>query len=149
MSFFDKSEIWREFSANPPAHLQAIEKFEAESRIQLPQDYVCFLQKMNGGEGEFGESYLALWSIDDIVERNRGYMVAEATPGLLVFGSDGGNEAFGFDLRSNAKEIVAVPFIVLDWKDSIRVAPTFTAFLEAMYEFGPDALFKSSTKEEG
>lgn len=141
MSILNTTEVWREFSANPPADSRAIKEFEALSHVQLPQDYVCFLRKMNGGEGEFGEAYFKLWSLKLIVENNKGYKVEEFWPGFLAFGSDGGGEAFGFDLRTAAKEIVAIPFVSVGWRDSIRVAPTFTTFLEAMYKFGPSALF--------
>lgn len=140
MSFLDKPEVWREFSANPSANLQAIKRFEVEATVQLPEDYVQFLQRMNGGEGMVGEAYLSLWPIEDIIPRNQACKVNEATPGLLVFGSDGGNEASGFDLRSDAKEVVCVPFIVLDWRDSVRIAPTFTKFLEVMSTSWPDVL---------
>ncbi len=143
MSILDRTEVWREFSANPPADQQAIEEFEAQVRIQLPHDYVSFLRKMNGGEGNFGEAYLSMWNIDWSVKCHKFNVAEDNWPGFLAFGSDGGGEQFGFDLRADAKEIVAFPYVSTGWEDSIRVAPTFTTFLEVMYKFGPGALFKS------
>lgn len=118
-----------------------IGEFEAREHVKLPPDYIDFLRKMNGGEGEFGEAYLQLWDLDRIAESKKFFEAEKFWPGFLAFGSDGGGEAFGFDLRADAKEVVAIRYDSPIWEDSIRVAPTFTTFLDAMYKFGPDALF--------
>jgi hypothetical protein len=51
---------------------------------------------------------------------------------LFVFGSNGGGEAFAFDMRFGANDVVEIPFIVMDLAVANRIAPTFTAFLEMM-----------------
>ena len=59
--------------------------------------------------------------------------VDESAPGLFLFGSSGGGEAFAFDTRTVPPSIVAVPFIVLDLEDAIAIAPNFNAFLQHLY----------------
>jgi SMI1 / KNR4 family (SUKH-1) len=145
MSLLNKPEMWRDFSANPPLGPQAIDEFEVESNIRLPDDYASFLQKMNGGEGMIGDAFLALWRIEDLLTRNRANEVDEYAPGFFIFGSDGGGEAFGFDLRSDAKEVVCLPFIGMDWESAIRIAPTFTDFLEVITKSSLDIFSRSRT----
>jgi hypothetical protein len=55
---------------------------------------------MNGGEGFIGENYLRAWPVEDLIQSNKDYRVDEAAPGLFLFGSSGGGEAFAFDTRS-------------------------------------------------
>jgi hypothetical protein len=50
-------------------------------------DYVDFMLTSNGGEGLIGGSYVVLWPIEDLLERNADYRAAEFAPGLLLFGS--------------------------------------------------------------
>jgi hypothetical protein len=80
----------------------------------LPTDYVQFLQWSNGAEGPVGPaSYVSLWPVEQLEQRNDDYGVSTFAPGLLIFGSDGGDTAYAFDLRSaNGPSIVVeLPFI--------------------------------------
>jgi hypothetical protein len=70
---------------------------------KLPVNYVSFLMEMNGGEGSIGSSYLILWPAEEIVEINEAYNVSDWAPGVVIFGSDGGGEAYGFDFNSEEK----------------------------------------------
>ena len=65
---------------------------------------------------------------------NKAYEVAEYAPGLLLFGSDGGGEAFAFDTRSATKPIVSVPFVGMELTVTRRLASNFTEFLEELFE---------------
>ncbi|MEQ6388713.1 hypothetical protein RZN22_05230 [Bacillaceae bacterium S4-13-58] len=55
--------------------------------------------------------FLILWAIDEIIELNEAYGVNEFAKELVLFGSDGGDTAFAFDIRNNVTQIVSVPFI--------------------------------------
>ncbi len=140
MNILNKQEMWLEFSANPPATRQEIDKFESDSHIKLPKDYEHFLERMNGGRGMVGDAFLALWRLEELVQDNREYEVDKWVPGFFIFGSDGGGESFGFDLRSDAKGVVCIPFIGMEWENAVRIAPTFTKFLEVMSTSWPDVL---------
>jgi cell wall assembly regulator SMI1 len=54
------------------------------------------------------------------------------TPELLAFGSNGGGEAFAFDMRFGVNDVIQIPFIGMDIETAYRIAPTFTDFLEAI-----------------
>ena len=131
-------ELFAKFKANSPAPPDLIAQTQAGLSFLLPLDYVQFLQRMNGGEGFLGEhAYVALWRVEELRERNAGYEVAEFAPGLFLFGSNGGGEAFAFDTRSGQLQIVAVPFIGMDdLADAIVIATNFRAFLEALFTTG-------------
>jgi hypothetical protein len=129
----DRDRLLAKFNCNSPAGVAVIRQLEAESRVRLPDDYAKFLQQANGGEGFVGNAYVILWRVEELLEMNKAYQVAEYAPGLFLFGSDGGGEAFAFDTRSDAKPIVSVPFVGMELKLARPVAPNFKAFLQELF----------------
>ncbi|KVO88110.1 cell wall assembly protein [Burkholderia ubonensis] len=115
---------WNEGASN-----QAVSDLVGQLDISLPDDYLTFLRKSDGGEGFLGRDYLILWRAEDIVKFNREYEVDEYAPGLLIFGSNGGGEAYAFDTRVNPMQVVQVPFIGMDLADAIPVAESFSSLL--------------------
>lgn len=118
------------FNRNEPTTVSLIQQFEVQSGILLPKDYADFLCWANGGEGFIGSAYLILWRLEDLLNLNLSYQVREYAPGLLLFGSDGGGEAFALDTRQVIKPILSVPFVGMNINNARFVADTFTAFLE-------------------
>lgn len=106
---------------------------QAGLSFSLPPDYVGLLLQMDGGEGFIGDHHLMLWSIERFVEMNTGTYFAEAAPGLIVIGSDGGGEAFAFDTRSAPPPIVMAPYVGMEWDVAIVLAPDFNSFLPLLY----------------
>ncbi|WP_192179017.1 SMI1/KNR4 family protein [Mesorhizobium amorphae] len=101
-------------------------------RRSLPSSYVDFLKQHDGGEWVWGADLVAIWSAKQLVPFNREYRVETRTPGLLLFGSDGSAEAYGFDLRSPAMSVVRVPFIGMNWKLAIAIAKDFGDWRSAL-----------------
>src|SRR5438270_13821026 len=101
MSEADKYRMLSSFNCNPPADRERVEHVEAEFGVSLPGRYKSFLAKSNGGEGFVGDAYVMLWRAEELLELNKAYQVADYGPGLLSFGSNGGGEAFAFDMRSD------------------------------------------------
>ncbi len=130
----DRDRLLAKFNGNPPLDAAAIRQFETGSSFRLPDDYARFLQQANGGEGFVGNAYVILWRVEELLEMNKAYQVAEYAPGLFLFGSDGGGEAFAFDTRSDAKPIVSVPFVGMELKLARPVASNFKAFLEELFK---------------
>jgi len=129
----ERSKVLLEkFQTILPASAGEIETFEGETEVTLPPEYCEFLRFTNGGEGFIGpNSYAMLWKIGELLQFNREYQVHEYAPGLLLFGSSGGGEAFAFDLRVEGKKsIVSVPFIGMNLSDALPLAQTFDEFLE-------------------
>ena len=92
-----------------------------------------FLRKSNGAEGFLGQNYLQLWKAEELKECNDGYEVQRFAPALLLIGSDGGGEAYGFDVRGNPWKVVQVPFTDLgDPRYTADQGRNFTEFLQKM-----------------
>lgn len=95
----------------------------------LPVDYVQFLREHDGGEGFVGVDYLIIWRVKDLVRFNREYEVEKYAPGLLLFGSDGGGLAYGFDTRDPAMPVISVSFIGMGLDGVEIISRTFSDFL--------------------
>lgn len=130
--------ILKKLNRRPPATDDDIAAFEKASGKVLPSDFVSFLKTTNGGEGFIGESaYVIFQGIDELMDTNIGYEIEALAPGLLLFGSDGGGEAFGFDTRKFPYSVVMVPFIVMSWEDALPFGDSFTDFLVRLNRGGP------------
>lgn len=129
----DKQRLLTKFNCNPPVEEQGLRRFEIESGFRLPKDYAQFLQEADGGEGFIGRSYVILWRVSELLEMNRAYQVEEFAPGLFLFGSDGGGEAFAFDTRIEVKPIVSVPFVGMELQLARPMGGNFKAFLEELF----------------
>lgn len=117
-----------------PATDEAVGVFERASRKQIPEDYREFLTIANGGEGFIGKNaYIILWPVDELASMNEAYEVENYAPGLLIFGSDGGGEAYGFDTRDAQWATVAIPFVGMAWSLARPIAASFRGFLEHLY----------------
>ena len=106
---------------------------ELKLGVVFPHEYKNFMLRSNGAEGDIGNSYLALWSIEEIIPLNESYAVNEFAPGLLIFGSDGDGTAYAFDTRSESMPIVAVEFIGMNLNEVVLCGRTFHGFLEFLY----------------
>jgi hypothetical protein len=113
----------------PGAAAAAIRDREQALGVTFPNDYVEFMLTSNGGEGFVGESYLRLDPVDDVMNDDLLATLPETRAGLIVFGSDGGLEAFAFDARHGGLRIVMFPWIGTDEIEVIEQGRTFTEFL--------------------
>jgi SMI1 / KNR4 family (SUKH-1) len=132
-----KQDSWKlllaRFSKNHPADEVAIRVAENESNSTFPDEYRDFLLFTNGGEGFVGSgSYAALWRAEEVCSFNKEYEVSKYAPGLLLFGTNGGGECFGFDYRSPDRVVVQVPAIGMSLRDILFIAPTFRRFLDVL-----------------
>jgi hypothetical protein len=118
----------------PPATDAVIANAEEQLGAKLPKEYVLFLKLTNGGEGFLGNAYVILWGAEELTSMNRSYEVQEYAPGLLIFGSDGGGEAYGFDTRTQDWPIVQVPFVGMAWSLARPMGASFSAFLKRLSE---------------
>ena len=104
------------------------------------------MRQVNGGESEFGESWIVLWRVDVLAERNAGYQVREFAPGFTFFGSNGSGEAYAWDLRPGHRaQYVVIPFITPEPDAAVPCGQTFEEFLAILHAGIP---FERSVKHD-
>ena len=125
----DVYRIMKDMTFSEPAEETAIKKAEQNLGVSLPEQYKEFLRKTNGAEGPIGETnYLALWALELVEEINKGSDTRSFLPGLLLFGSDGGDETYAFDSNRDFV-ILDVPFAAFDIEETEVIAETFEEFI--------------------
>jgi hypothetical protein len=113
-------------AAATASELSQIDRF---FNYAFPIDYKDFLQITNGLEGNADKGYLVIWSIEELLELNTAYQVKEFASHLILFGSDGGEDAFAFDTSGPAVSIVKLPFIGMGYVPNHKLANSFQEFL--------------------
>lgn len=98
-----------QFEWNPPASEAAISQAEAEYGGPLPGDYVRLVRRANGGTTN---GNLSILEIEECVERNSDYEVAEYLPGYFMIGDDGAGSAILVNVRD--QRIYEVDMGVMD-----------------------------------
>lgn len=129
-----------EFAANAGSGSGELKAAQESLNFVLPEDYRVFMKARNGGEGFIGENYVIIWKLGELAEFNREYEVNKYAPGLVLFGSNGGGEGFGFDTRTQ-NSIVMVPFIGMGLSVAEEIARSFDLFICALAERASDELF--------
>ena len=77
----------------------------------LPPDLRAFLEQHDGGRGKVGTHPVILWSADQIAREAQSQEVSLSTPGLLLFGTDGGAEGYGYLARLRQRRYGRIPLI--------------------------------------
>lgn len=122
---------------NGPAELSAIVGLSTQAGVALPESYIDFLKKHDGGEGFIGDNYIIFWKAEELALFNHEYEVEKYAPGIFLFASNGGGEGYGFDTEDSAMPIVRIPFIGMNRQYAISVArdlPDLFARLEESNE---------------
>jgi hypothetical protein len=125
-------EHWNHWALNGPVTVESLRDVESALGRHLPRGYRDFLQKNDGGEGFISDNYVILWKAEELIKFNREYEVEKYAPGLFLFGSDGGGEGYGFDMREQDAPVVMVPFIGMSLRYARRMASSFTDFLHKL-----------------
>jgi len=112
---------------------QELDAAAAAFGIELPEDYRAVMRRINGGECDFGESWIVLQSLEAAIERNATLKEASFPP-FIFFGSDGGGMGYAWDLRPKRhSRYVAVPFIVPEDEAVIQCGDTLEEFLSVVH----------------
>src|SRR2546430_11252323 len=77
----------------------------------LPADLRAFLEQHDGGRGKVGSRPLILWNAEQVASEAQSLEVSLSTPGLLLFGTDGGAEGYGYLSRLRDHRYGRIPFI--------------------------------------
>jgi hypothetical protein len=74
-----------------------------------------------------------LWKAEELEPLNAGYEVARFAPGLFLFGSDGGGEAYAFDTQASPWTVIQVPFVGMgDPQLAKPLGRSFTEFMNSL-----------------
>ena len=110
----------------------------------LPDEFLEFYAKYNGGCGFYEPNkdssgvlsglddedfYISLYTIDEILQLNEDHDIDN----ILIFGSDGGGEALGFDREK--QEYFVIPFIDIGVEMPDYLGKTASEFLVRLYTF--------------
>ncbi|HDR8967857.1 TPA: SMI1/KNR4 family protein [Burkholderia vietnamiensis] len=97
-----------DFHRSAPSTLAEIAGLEKTLGVLLPLNYKDFLAWSDGGEGEVGELYLSMWTVEQVIELNALYSIATRMGrGFVGIGTDGGDYCFALDLRRDERFVVA------------------------------------------
>jgi cell wall assembly regulator SMI1 len=116
--------------ADAGATESTIEAAEIRLRQRFPDDYRTFLKSENGLAKWYGEVYLSLYPIEQVVELNEIHEHLAYQPELIHIGSDGGGEAIAFDFRQDPPTVILVNLVSTDWSEAIVQAESFTEFMD-------------------
>jgi SMI1/KNR4 family protein SUKH-1 len=127
------AQLVSQMNRNPGASESSLKEAQARLQILLPADYVAFMSEANGATGFVGNSFLNLMPIEELANRRERLKSDKHTPGLLIFGSDGGGMAYAFDTRSNPMPIVEMDFVTIDVNKAKVRAVSFVEFIEYLH----------------
>ena len=123
-------QIMSKMEFNNPTNVSELEKVEKNYNIDFPDDYKKFILASNGAEGSIGNNkYLVLYPIDELIEINNEYEVEKNQPGLIYFGSDGGDTSYAFD-TTDKMSLVSIPFICIHTEEKEKLGNNFEEFIE-------------------
>lgn len=125
-----------------------IETAEGRLGFRFPADYRQFLETTNGSGEWYGDLYLSLYSLDQVVDLTEIRNHAETLPGLVFIGSDGGGEGVGFDFRRDPPAIVLMNLVSTRWEEASFQAESFNEFIKQL-ERGEAFRWESGTPSSG
>ncbi len=85
---------WGNFVFNEPYIGNEIKQI---NNVVLPKQYLEFMKKHNGGQGDIGETWLELFTLEDLQEINDDYCIEVFLPDHIIIGSNGNGELYGID----------------------------------------------------
>lgn len=116
------------FEKNPGAEVSAIRQVIQTLNLDLPSEFFDLYLYMNGGEGFISDSYCRFYAVEDLIPLNEVFLVKEFAPELFIFGSNGGGEAFAFNIKNIPCSSVEIPFIPMDIKWAKSLGNTISDF---------------------
>ena len=101
------------------------------SLSQTYKPYENYLRQTLSGEGMVGEnSYLLLWEKSEIEELNDMYETHEFLSDAILIGSDGGDMAYGIDIKGR---YIEVPCIGMDNEEIKVIGNNFDDFINYVW----------------
>jgi SMI1/KNR4 family protein SUKH-1 len=115
-------------SRREPASSDALARLAVEIGMELPKDYVAFMESSNGGDGDVGSTWIEFWPVEQVGDDPKSSPRYE---GVVLFAGNGANTIYGFD-RFHDGEIVEGDWIGLNRDELIPHGKTLTEFLRSI-----------------
>lgn len=114
--------------SNEPCSSEALSHLIENSCVSLPDQYIDFLSRSNGGFSGLNIQPLAmhLWPCEQVVQQNKDYEVSSYLPDFFAFADNGGNECLVFHVSG---EVHSVCLDSLDPDAVLIVADSFLDLL--------------------
>jgi hypothetical protein len=141
------TDEWLALARRDGASDLELARAEGELGVRFPDDYRAVMLRSDGGDADFGESWVELLSAHDLAERNRSLKVAQFAPGFTYFGGDGAGEGYAWDRRETRHaRYVVLPFISPEPDAAIPSGNTFEEFLAVLHAGIPFAKSRGATE---
>jgi hypothetical protein len=97
----------------------------------LPDDYLAFLRRSDGADGELENGApVVFWKAEGLPRINEDSETEQWAPGMFIIGSDAGDALYGIDLRDDAPpERYVEMFDAPDWDDVLWRGRSFLDLL--------------------
>lgn len=107
-------------------------KFEIASikGVTIPDDYIAFMKKYNGCEGDIGNVWVILDCEEIFIETNS-YEFDDRFSEAIMIGSNGGGEYFGIDGAGNYFVTPAIG----GPEDTVYLGKTLEEFLDGLNQY--------------
>lgn len=116
-----------------PVSPERIAHAERALNVRFPPDFKAFLAEHDGGAGKVGEAPIELWRIDELIAKNEDSEMTRASPGLVVFGDDGGAEAYAFYCtREECTQVGRIGELAAGEHEFEPMGSSFAQFLQAL-----------------
>ena len=113
--------------------VEEVNTFFKDYGIEISDDFAEFYAEYNGGCGDVGDAYIEIWRLDELAELNENYQVKRNIDNIVIFGSDGGDMAFGYDYAR--AQYLTIPFIGMGFLESPEyLGETYSEFFNAIEE---------------
>lgn len=118
--------------------LQFVTDFFSSNVFSVSDDFVEFYSRFNGGCGELEDDvYIEIWNLNELIELNENYDVSKNIDNVLIFGSDGGDMALGYDYKLN--KYLIVPFIGMGFLEPpYYLGDNYNSFFENLLVYYED-----------
>jgi len=109
---------------------------EQEMDCKLPADVKELLREHDGGEGTVGPRRrpIQLWPLERIRAECEAQEVTRAVPGLVLFGSDGGSEGYGWLPRLEKGKYGRISLLAAGAHEFEPLGDSLEELLEALAE---------------
>ncbi|ORX77667.1 hypothetical protein BCR32DRAFT_295488 [Anaeromyces robustus] len=122
-------ELFKDFEFNNKTEY----KIKKVKGIELPKDYLDFMDEHNGGEGKIGENgYAKIYKLEELEQANEDYEISKYFQNYFIFGTDGGEMLLGYN--SERKLYYAVDACNIDENEIFYVSESLLEFFKKIDE---------------